>query len=126
MRKIYENVDYHSCDLCGVQDNFIDLNDNCPAICECGNKMDAVFSVLLISDANGIYIPQIFYNNFDFGQWKLNKNDYEELSNPDNECYWDMWEQLLNNAECCKDGLNYYLDQDGDLFARACVIYDND
>lgn len=79
---------------------------------------------LLLDDARGIYIPQAFYEGFDFGEWGLNVSDYTELSSPDNEGYWDAWDELLQNAEHHvkpteneEFGHTWRLEQDGCLFA---------
>ena len=72
---------------------------------------------LLLNDAHGIYIPQKFYQNFDLKQWNINQNEYTELNNPDSETYWDLWNDILNNAYCILNGKKYHLYQDGDLFA---------
>lgn len=73
---------------------------------------------LLIPDSYGIYIPKHFWSNFDFKKWNLNKADYSELSSPDNDYYWDYWDDLLYNAHHIDDNNTYwYLHQNGDLFA---------
>jgi len=68
---------------------------------------------LLIDSHHGIYIPKLFYDNFDFEQFGLKKSDYSDLNNPDNEYYWETWDDLLNNAET-KEG--HILQQDQDLW----------
>lgn len=73
---------------------------------------------LLIDDAAGIYIPRNFYENFDFSTWNLKLEDYADLANPENEHYWDAWDDLLDNASYSdKEGHTWTLYQDGDLFA---------
>ena len=73
---------------------------------------------LLLSDSRGVYIPRDFVNNFDLDKWHV-KADYQDvLSSPDNEWYWDTWEQLLNNAYLIDEsGNKWVLYQDGDLCA---------
>ena len=80
--------------------------------------------VLLLDDARGIYIPQAFYEGFDFKSWGLNVLHFTALSSPDNETYWDAWEDLLRHAEyheAPKPGESighvWRLHQDGCLFA---------
>ena len=73
---------------------------------------------LLIDGNRGIYIPQNFYNNFDFHSWCLKREDFKELASLDNEHYWDAWDDLLNQAKHIDDeGKTWYLEQDDDLFA---------
>ena len=79
---------------------------------------------LLLDDARGIYIPQAFYNHFDFLSWGLKSDDYMELSDPNNENYWEVWDTLLREAEYHEApkqgeaiGHVWHLEQDGSLFA---------
>ena len=73
---------------------------------------------LLLSDSRGVYIPRDFVNNFDLDNWHV-KEDYQDvLSSSDNEYYWDMWGQVLNNAYYIDEqGNRWLLHQDGDLWA---------
>lgn len=74
--------------------------------------------VLLIDGAAGIYVPRNFYERFDFGSWGLDVSDYADLSMPENEHYWDAWDELLSKAcHVDADGVEWYLSQDDDLFA---------
>lgn len=71
---------------------------------------------ILLSDANGIYIPKFFVENF--GGWGIMHEDVEDLSDPDNEFYWETWSNVLDYASMKdKDGNVWRLWQDGDLFA---------
>jgi hypothetical protein len=73
---------------------------------------------LLIDEAAGIYIPRNFYENFDFASWNLKGDDFLELSSPDNEHYWEAWDDLLRQAEHHDyEGRVWTLHQDGSLFA---------
>lgn len=72
---------------------------------------------ILLNDSCGQYIPQKFYQNFDLKQWNINQNEYTDLNDPDSEPYWELWEEILNNAYCELNGKKWYLYQDGDLFA---------
>ena len=78
--------------------------------------------VLLLSDSRGIYIPKDFTNGFE--NWQgLSDDDREILANPENELYWDVWQEVLDNAFfVAKDEPNllegkWTLYQDGDLWA---------
>lgn len=82
--------------------------------------------LLLIDDAAGVYIPRNFYENFDLPSWGLKSDDYRDLSHPDNEFYWETWEDALRNAKHVDDeGKTWTLEQDGSLFAiredHVCV-----
>ena len=73
---------------------------------------------LLLDEAKGIYIPNSFYMFFDFPFWGLNRSEFTELNNPDNELYWDAWDDLLRDARHTdKKGITWGLWQDGSLFA---------
>jgi len=69
----------------------------------------------LLIDANrGIYVPQTFYERYDFKEFGLNKEDYTELSDPENEGYWDAWNDVVDTAET-KDGKTLF-EIEGNLF----------
>jgi len=73
---------------------------------------------ILISESAGIYIPRNFYEHFDFGSWGLNISEFKDLSSPDNENYWEAWQDLLDTAEHTDEqGMIWRLEQDGDLWA---------
>ena len=73
---------------------------------------------LLIADSAGIYIPRNFYEYYDLKSWGLDPAEYSSLSDPENDQYWDAWEDLLRDAvHTDKDGHDWVLEQDGDLWA---------
>lgn len=73
---------------------------------------------LLLSDHHGIYIPQHFAEGFN--NWQgITEEDKQDLSNPDNACYWDAWDSVLNKAKFEQDGYTWRLWQDGDLWAHC-------
>lgn len=73
---------------------------------------------LLIDEAAGIYIPRNFYENFDISTWRLSEKDFRDLSHPDNEHYWDAWDDVMCQAKYLDDdGHTWTLYQDGSLFA---------
>ena len=75
---------------------------------------------LLLGDERGIYIPLHFVNDFDVTKWGLTPNSWEVITcmaGPDDEGYWEAWDQILDHAEYHKDGNVWQLHQDGDLFA---------
>lgn len=75
--------------------------------------------VLLLDDVRGIYIPANFVNEFDLSTWQgLDNINLGHLSEPENECYWDTWYDVLSNASYTDDKGNVFtLHQDGDLWA---------
>ena len=73
---------------------------------------------LLIDGNRGIYIPQLFFEWY--GHQVLNADDLSEelneISNPNNEDYWDAWEDVLDKAEIEIKGVKGQIYQDQDLW----------
>lgn len=71
-----------------------------------------------LDSARGVYIPQNFAESIDVKDWKgIAAQDLDVLrAGPDHEFYWDVWMDVLDNAETL-DGL--VLMQDGDLWLIA-------
>ena len=70
---------------------------------------------LYSSDSRGIYIPQYFaitacWNKFD--GWKEEQKAVL-LSGPDNDSYWDVWQEVLDDVTTISGGVLY---QNGDLW----------
>lgn len=73
---------------------------------------------LLIDESAGIYIPRNFYDFVCISTWGLSEKDFRDLSHPDNEHYWDAWDEALAQAKYLDDdGHTWTLYQDGSLFA---------
>lgn len=73
---------------------------------------------LLVNGSHGVYVPQVFAEQFDLTEWVVNVPDPMELESVDNQYYWETWEDVLNNASYTdKDGHVWTLYQDGDLWA---------
>ena len=79
---------------------------------------------LLLDDHHGIYIPQLFAEQFgddadDVAQkWGVSAENVNILlQGPDAEGYWDAWDMILNVAERTVNGKTYTLFQDGALWA---------
>lgn len=74
---------------------------------------------LLVSDANGVFVPQVFASNYDLSLW--NGIDTDDLATiekgPEADFYWDAWNNILSSATYSHDGRTYHLHQDGDLWA---------
>lgn len=52
--------------------------------------------LLLINDAHGIYVPKMFADNY--GQY-LNEEQKKDLTSPDNEFYWETWEDVVDTVK---------------------------
>ena len=73
---------------------------------------------ILLCDSRGIYIPKNFYDDFDLPAWGIDKDKFTALSDPDNEWYWEAWNDLITKAKYTDAlGHTWTLQQEGDLFA---------
>ena len=74
---------------------------------------------LLLSDARGVYIPRDFVDAFDVTKWGLIPELWavQTCADPDDECYWDAWNEILDRAEYRKGDHVWRLHHDGDLWA---------
>ena len=93
-------------------------------------KHDEVTTKLLVSDAHGIHIPSIFAstvsNVCDTEGEELKGEmlvDMSLIKNPDNEMYWEAWDNVLENVYVYEEANNsmgfelYSLHHNGDLWA---------
>lgn len=76
---------------------------------------------LLLSDSHGVYIPKFWCD-------ELSSEEEAERfsvswdsvlvcqSGPDEELYWDAWQEILDSAEWEEDGVEWRLHQSGDLW----------
>ena len=73
---------------------------------------------LLISDRNGVYIPQTFVRDFDLNVYSnISPKDAVACSDIDHVDYWDAWDSILRTATLTlPEGHTYRLHQDGDLW----------
>lgn len=75
---------------------------------------------LVISDRNGIYIPQMYCNHIDEKIAKEMCVHMEDVlicqSGPDHEFYWEAWDSIISCAQWISDGVKWTLHQDGDLW----------
>lgn len=78
---------------------------------------DAV--ILFCDSSSGRYIPQRFAAEI-MRQYVVgvSDNDFNELADPDNEYYWDTWNNVLDNCKVIDNqtGQTYHLHHDGDLW----------
>lgn len=73
---------------------------------------------LYANSAMGIYIPKYFAESVNREMVKnVSEEDYDDLSDPENENYWLAWEIILENAVLTDSkGKKWRLYQDGDLW----------
>lgn len=81
------------------------------------NKTNLQAVELLMSDNRGVYIPRDFANECTIGWSGVTDEQRAELQNVDGDSYWDIWDEVLNNAEYKTEQGTWCLYQDGDLFA---------
>lgn len=75
---------------------------------------------LLLSDANGVYIPQMFCQGYALDKWGLDPDGWAVqccLLGPYEPDYWEAWDQILNHAVFDDRGHKFSLMHDGDLHA---------
>ncbi len=73
----------------------------------------------LVDSHHGTYVPQAFVELYDPEAWHVKKDNLEVmLSGPDDENYWEAWDEILNFSYFIQDGVEYRLVQrEGDVFA---------
>ena len=75
--------------------------------------------ILFCDSSSDRYIPQRFAAEI-MPQYLqgVTQDQLNELSDPDNEWYWDTWETVLNSAKVIdnKTGQTFTLHHDGDLW----------
>jgi hypothetical protein len=73
---------------------------------------------LLLDSHHGIYIPQLF-SEMTISEDVVSEEQKNILKEgPDNEYYWDVWTEVLDNAEIVHDNKVWRLEQEeGDLWA---------
>jgi hypothetical protein len=77
-------------------------------------------AVLYASDRRGIYIPQHFAESYNTDIWlPINSESIEALKLGPHDCeeYWDIWGEVMDNAETVCGGSLW---QDGDLWNDHC------
>jgi hypothetical protein len=78
-------------------------------------KTDIKTSQIYADSARGIYIPQHFAESANRDMFKYIDADQWQIleSGPETEYYWDVWQEVLDNAETICGGVLW---QDGDLW----------
>jgi hypothetical protein len=81
--------------------------------------VDRGYVACILDGARGIYIPRDFCDGFDGWDGIDDEDKATCCAGPDEEWYWDAWDNVLNNASYTdpNDGSVWGLYQDGDLFA---------
>ena len=78
-------------------------------------------TAVMIDGQYGVYIPQMFASSYlEDQRWiGASLDDVNNLvSGPDHPEYWEAWEHVLDKAHYMdKDGRDWKLWQEGDLFA---------
>lgn len=79
--------------------------------------MNAV--ALIIDGSQGIYIPKLFVESFSLPLWGLDQDEWcvQQCLSPENEHYWEAWEEIMNKAEFKEGDYTYRLYQNDDLWA---------
>lgn len=75
--------------------------------------------LLWLDDHRGRYIPRDFANCFvdrDRHVQGVSPERWAILENPDDEYYWEAWNDVLNDATVTMEGVVYRLHQDGALW----------
>jgi hypothetical protein len=68
--------------------------------------------MLLINSAHGQYIPQIFSEMIaDHLKNQIRESTLDDLSNNENEHYWDAWAEILDQTFKTITGQKIYIDQ---------------
>lgn len=74
---------------------------------------------LLLNDSRGVYIPRDFCEGFDLQAWGIDPDCWQVKACLDPECdlYWEAWEEVCYRAKYRHGGKEWFLHQDGDLWA---------
>lgn len=87
-------------------------------------------AVLIADSHHGIYIPKLVVSsNLNYPNWDFSEVDKEDindvLSGPENENYWDAWNNIESNVKIFDDeGIEYFLVSNDDLWAIPCDLAD--
>ena len=76
---------------------------------------------ILVGDSHGVYVPQVFAEKFDLSLWNgIDPEDAKTIAEgPEAEWYWEAWDNILSSASYKHDGNEWFLYQNGDLFAYS-------
>lgn len=68
----------------------------------------------IVDGSHGIYVPKYFAEVYGCYLDETDKNIL--LAGPENEYYWEVWDNILDTFEVELDGIKYSLFQDQDVF----------
>lgn len=95
----------------------------------CSERIESAYAeppepVLVLNDAHGVYIPQLWCEDLTEADAKRLQLDWWDVqqcqAGPDAEHYWFAWDNILNNCVMTDDkGITWRLHQDGDLWEVA-------
>lgn len=72
---------------------------------------------LLLDSSRGQYIPRDFVKSFDLEKFQcIDQQAIEDCQNPENEYYWESWQNILDRAKYIEDGRTFTLHQDDNLW----------
>jgi hypothetical protein len=75
---------------------------------------------LLLSDSHGIYIPKLWADELSEEEAESFSVRWESIllcqAGPDEEQYWEAWQEILDSAQWEEDGVEWRLYQSGDLW----------
>lgn len=74
-------------------------------------------SIMVVDSHHGVYQPKIFVECYRHLITGVSKDTLSELTSPDNEHYWEAWEDLLNTATVTSTcGKSYRVEQIEDVW----------
>lgn len=81
--------------------------------------VDLTHAILAVDSHFGVYAPQVFIERFADNLNHDIKNIADilaDLSDPDNEHYWDAWDTVVDNCSVTIDGNKYSIYPDEDVW----------
>lgn len=73
-------------------------------------------AVLAVDSHHGVYQPKFFVEDYRHLISGVSEDTLSELTSPDNEHYWEAWEDVLNTATVTADGNRYRVEQIEDVW----------
>jgi len=77
--------------------------------------------VLVLLDAHGVYIPQLWCSDIDQAQAEAIGANWQDVqtcqAGPDTDWYWEAWDSILDSVQVTdENGVRWTLFQNGDLW----------
>jgi hypothetical protein len=80
-------------------------------------KLGLYEAELFLDDWRGVHIPRDFAEQVSRGRVSgVSPDQYATLLNPNNDLYWETWDEVCESATLTLDGRRYRLYQDGALW----------